>query len=348
MTTLLVYGGADGAPGRWLLVGADGVAARGDDASETPPAGRRVLAVPGEQAALHWMELGPELTTAQAAAAARLGAAVLSAEPIAAMHVAVGPARDGRRCVALVRAETVAGWIESAKAAGIEPDSVVPDPLLLAPRNGGWLRRDEPGRTLVRGLEAAFALEPEVARYVPGVTEAATPGDADYEAGLAAVLAAPAVDLRQGAFARRRELRLDRGFARRMLLLTVALALATLAVQVATILRVSAAAGSIEEEARRLGGPTLHARLAALRGAGAGFGPTASALFAAVQATPGAELAEIVYEPSGVLRATVHADAPPTLAALRDRLAGQGFRVALGPPRPAGGRQAAELTVTGS
>lgn len=343
--TLLVYGRREGGLGGWRLLGGDGVAAGGEDASTAPRDARRtVLAVPGEETALHWLELGPELSRAQAAAAARLMVAARCADPIADMHVAVGPAEEGRRCVALMRAERVAEWIEAARAAGFDPDAVVPDPLLVPAAGERWVRHDEDGMALVRGPGAAFAIEVEVAELVHGRAEPI--GAEDYEGGLEAAVAALPVDLRQGVFGKKRSWGLDWGLARRLMLLGIAIVLATLAIQLMTILRYTAAADRLEEEAQALtGGGDLGQRLSDLRGGGAGFGATASALFAALQATSGAELGLLIWEPDGSLRASVNADSAATLGSLRERIAVRGFSVHVGPARTAGGRQAADFTM---
>jgi general secretion pathway protein L len=79
----------------------------------------------------------PALAPAQALAAARLLAADVSAGPVEALHVALGPVEpDGWRALALVDTTVMQGWMARLAMAGMTPDGMVPAPLLL-PLLGG-------------------------------------------------------------------------------------------------------------------------------------------------------------------------------------------------------------------
>ena len=332
-STLLVFIGESGAPGCWLRL--DGGAADYGVASDgLPAAARKVLAVPGEQVAVHWLELDEGLAPAQAAAAARLMLADASAEPLADMHVAIGRPERGLTPAALVPAARMAGWLA---AAGFDPDAVVPSPLLLAPPDAGFVRREIGAVSDYRGAAAAFTMEPELAAAIAGDAPVATIEQAAFEAQLPNMLAAPPLDLRQGPFARRRPWRIEGGRMRRVALLAIALAMVTLAVQVAAILAYTFAADRLEAEAEALA--------ADRSGAGAGFAAAASALFDAVRATPNVEITRLEYRSDGSLAATVIMDSPATFAALQSRLEESGLRVEPGERRNAGGRPTADLTV---
>lgn len=330
---LLVFVGEDDAPGCWLRLG-DGAAEYGVAADGLPDAARRVLAVPGEQVAVHWLDLDEGLTRAQAAAAARLMLGDASAEPLSSMHVAVGRPERGLTPVALVPAERLSAWLASAP---FEPDAVVPSPLLLAPPETGFVRREVGAASDYRGLAAAFTLEPELAAAIVGQAQVREVDEPEFEARLMEVLADPQLDLRQGAFARRRPWRIAGGRTRRIALLAILLGALTLGVQVAAILSYTFAADRLEAEAEELAG----------RGAtaGPGFSAAATALFEAVRATPNVELSRLEYRADGSLAATVMMDSPATLLALQGRLEQSGLRVEPGEQRNAGGRPTADLTV---
>ena len=117
-TTLLAFLGEAGAFGRWLLL-EDGIVAGEGLAREGLPASpaRTVLAVPGDQLTLHWIELAGGLAPAQAAAAARLMLADASAEPLSSMHVAVGRPELGLTPIALVPSDRMAKWLAVAASA---------------------------------------------------------------------------------------------------------------------------------------------------------------------------------------------------------------------------------------
>lgn len=332
-STLLVFVGEDGAPGCWLRLG-DGAAEYGVAADGLPAAGRHVLAVPGEQVAVHWLDLEPGLTRAQAAAAARLMLADASAEPMSELHVAVGRPEQGLTPVALLPSARLSGWLA---AASFEPDAVVPSPLLLAPPQRGYVRREVGALSDYRGPAAAFTIEPELASAIVGDAPVETVDEAAFEAALPAILAEPPLDLRQGPFATRRRWRIESQRTRRLAALALLLGVLTLGVQVAAILSYTFAADRLEAEADSLAGGGA--------AGGPGFSAAATALFEAVRATPNIELTRLQYRADGSLAATVTMDSPATLAALQGRLEQSGLVVEPGARRNAGGRPTADFTV---
>jgi general secretion pathway protein L len=328
--------------GGWRLFVDGEIWSRGEAGSEIPAARRVVLAVPGEEVSLHWLDLAEDLAPAQAAAAARLMLADASAEPLSAMHVAVGRAERGRTAAALVSAARIEDWLAAASLAGIDVDAIVPEPLLLAAPEAGFLRRDQGELADFRGQAAAFTLEPEFAEPLVGDAAVAKVDEGAFEAALAPQLAAPMVNLRQGPYARRRQLRVERRRLRRIALFAIVLAVLSLAVQIATILAYTYGADRLEAQAEALAPPAGPAD-PDLRPP---FGAVAAALFAAVQATPQAEIFGLDYRADGTLVATVTADNPATLTALQERLAASGLSVTPGESRTAGGRMSSQLTLT--
>jgi general secretion pathway protein L len=332
---LLAFAGEGAAPGRWLLIEGGRIAARGEEGDEVllAPGTRTALAVPGAEVTIHWLDLAEGLTLAQAAAAARLMLADASADALADMHVAVGlPERD-LTPVALAPVALMAAWIAR------DPDIVIPTSLLLLPPEEGLARRDGGTVPDYRGAATAFSVEPELAALLVGEAPTAIVDEAAFEAGLAAALSPPVVNLRQGAFARRRVWRIDRSSLRRVAWLALALAALSLTVQLAQILAYSSSASRIEDEAA-----ALAARAPAGANARPGFTPLAATLFEAIRAVPNVELMRIEYRPDGSLSAIVTADSQATLAALRRRIETSGLLVQDGAPQAGGGaRLAAEL-----
>jgi general secretion pathway protein L len=335
--TALVSLDADGVPGRWWLLDCAGVIVRGEGGEPVPTAGRTILSVPGEQVAIHWLELAEGLAPAQAAAAARLLLADSTAEPLADLHVAVGRPEQGRTPIALVRTRLMNRWLASAEASGLDPVAILPSPMLLLPPDDGYSSRERGALSDFRGLAAAFSLEPALAADLLGRAEPEPVSPDRFEAELPFVLAGPGLDLRQGPFARRRNWASERGQARRIAGFALAFLLLTLALQVAMILRYTFAADALEGEVRGLALPQADQRT--------NFTATAAALFASVRTTPNVELTSLEYRPDESLMAAVQADSPATLAALEQRAEAAGLDTQIGPPRNAGGRQAAILTV---
>jgi general secretion pathway protein L len=280
---------------------------------------RTMLVVPGDQVAIHWLELAGDLTRAQAAAAARLMLADASAEPITQMHVAVGRQERGLTAVALAPNALMSEWVAG------DPDSIVPAPLLMTPPETGLFRHGDD----YRGVGVAFTAEPELAALLIGDEIVTEIGEVAPDPD--------ALDLRQGVFARRRQWNLDRTAFRRAGVLLLVLAALSLLLQVATIMRYTFAADRVEQEA---------ATVAAAAPAGApraGFGPLASLLFDAIRATPNVELGRLDYRPDGSLAVTITVDSPATLALLRQRLEASGLAVAGGALASGGARPSAEL-----
>lgn len=344
--TLLVALDAAGMPGRVRLLDGTGVVNRADSLAALPlpePPARVALEVPGEQVAVHWLELQEGLAPAQAVAAARLMLADASAEPLSQMHLAVGRPEGGLTPAALVPRERMTAWLDVAAAAGLDPDLVVPAPLLLLPPASGFVRRDRGNEADYRGAAAAFTLEAELAEHLVGGAAVEDIDETRFEAGLASLLGAAPVNLRQGPFARRRQWRLEAGRLRRVAVLALALVLLTLIVQVATIVAYTFAADRLESEA-----DALATNVSSTAGQGPGFGPLAATLFESVRTTPNVEVTRIEYRPDGSLGATMLMDGPPTFTALQTRLQASGLRVEPGEMRTAGGRPSADVTLRGS
>lgn len=352
----------------WLHLRGGAIAARGltiealpglVDAETREPV-RVAAVVPGEAVSVHWLEVPAGLAPAQAIAAARLMATDVSAQPVTDMHVAVGHEIEGdaARAVALVPAITMAGWLGRLQSHGLDPDLVLPEPLLLPRPAEGFVRFDRGSVPLFRGRNDAFSAEPELARLVVADAAVEILDTGAFEAGLGGRIADPAVNLRQGMFAKRRRWKIEWPVVRRLAMLGLAILVVTLAIQVAAILRYTYAADALELQANRLAAQTLgrsgpvsnapallEQRLTSLRGSGPGYSSVASALFQAIRDTPNAELTAMVFAPDGALRATVQGDSPATLSGLQQRLAASGLQVQSGPLRTGGGRPTAELTV---
>lgn len=347
----------------WLRLDDGAIVARGGDVAAIPrdveerDPERVVLIVPGVEVLLHWVEL-PSLASAQAQAAARIMAAEVSATPIEGLHVALGRAAAGLRCMAVVDNELVGRWIGAAQALGYDPDHLLPEPMLILPPEEGVRQWARDGLHVVRGQSSALTAEPALAALY-GETPITEIDDGLVEAEMGAAIAAMPVDLRQGAFAKRRRWRVDLGLVRRLAAIAGLIVLAILLIQAVLILRYEADSsrleGEIERVARRalprgerIADPSaqMTARLAELRGGGLGFGPMAALLFAAAHDTANIELSQLMFDRDGTLRMTVLGSTDADIAALQRRLEAQGLDVSAGAVRTGGGRQMADLVVT--
>ncbi len=355
MTTILFLPYAD-TDYRWLRLGEDGVVARGEG---VPAADGPVVAVaPADAVTLHWAAL-PNRSPAQSVAAARILASEASASPTADLHVAVGREDADERPIGVVSVADMRGWLASMAAVGIDPQAVLPAPMLLPRPDSGYLRGEIGGQGVVRGAVAGFADEARLTELVTGgVAPTVVPRD-EVDAAIVAAVAAPALDLRQGPFARRRRFALDWPLIRRLARLALAILAMTLIITLVRIAKYGFAADAVEartEQVARQGLPRgetvgnadrqLDERLSRLRGPGLGFSRTAAVLFAAIQAVEGSEATALAFEPNGALRATVSAAGEGQANALKQRIEAAGFRVAAGTFQAVGGRVTGELTMT--
>ncbi len=316
----------------------------GPDLYSRPPAepGDEWLAlVPGDAAALHDTEL-PALAPAQAAAAARLLAAEVSAAPLDTVHVALGPPGDAGRWLALVDRRTMAAWLARLTAAGIDPMALVPAPVLLPAPDADTVivladDRRWPGQWLVKGPGLAFAAEADLATLIIGDRPRSLLTSAAFDAALAQ--AAPLLfDLRQGEFAPASAWRPDARRVRRLALLGAVLFAALIATDIADLVQLhragDRATAAAANRARRVLPPAtiidnpeaqVAARLAQLGGGRGGFTALTGPLLAALRNHPAAALQSLDYDAGRGLTASLSAPARADRDALVAALRGAGL-----------------------
>ncbi len=360
MTTLLFLpSGIDDAPGlRWMRFGDTGMMARGEG---VPPAGDSIVAVaPAESVTLHWAEL-PGRSTAQATAAARILAAEASAAPPAELHVAVGEGEGDEpdRPIAVVGAGAMREWLAMLAAAGVDPVAVVPAPMLLPRPDEGYIRATIGGAPVIRGRTSGFADEPFLTDLVTAGHDVKPLVRDPLERALAASAAAPALDLRQGAFARRRRMAIDWRLIRRLAMLGGAILLVSFAISLVRLAKYDFAADAVEARADALAATALprgetvtdadrqlDERQRRVIGPGLGFTTTTAAAFAAIRGVPGTEVTGIDFTDNGDLRLTVATEREALATDLKRALEAAGFSVRASVFQSAGGRVTGELTVS--
>ncbi len=317
-----------------------------------------VLVVPGVDVTFHWEDIPADLAPAQAEAAARVKAAEISPEPLDRLHFALGKADTrGRRAIALVARSRMEDWLAEAAGLGIDPDWVVPEPMLIAPPETGLKRFRRAGLDNVRGPERAFAAEREIAALLMDGEEIVVMATEDFDREVGDVLEDGPLNLRQGLFRKRRPWKVESGAVRRIAMLVGAILLATLLIQLVLIARYNFAADALEREAIARARDVIPGNVeivdpeAQLRerlygiGAGPGYGEVAGAAFVAVRDTAGVELQALVFQSDNSLQLTAAAPGQPELSALQQRLTELGLAVTPGAMRDGGGRQIGEFTV---
>lgn len=343
-------------PLRWLRLNGVAVLDRGEGAP-APAEDERVVAVaPAEAVSLHWAEL-PGLAPAQARAAARLLASEHSIAPVETLHVAVGEGEE-ERPIAAVSVSHMTEWLARLQAEGLDPDALIPAPLLLPRPDEGYVSAALGEELVLRGRNSGFADDPALTPHIVRDAPTEALDRAALEASIMARIAEPELDLRQGVFAKRQRWRIDWPLARRLVWLGLGVLAVTLLLSLVLIARYNFAAERLERRAesearealppgRTSGEPVaaLESALADVRGGGLGFSATLGAVFGAVQATPNVEVSGIEFMPDGTLRLTVAAPGAPEANALKAAIERLGFSVAASPFAQAGGRISGEFTV---
>jgi general secretion pathway protein L len=360
---LLVLVPSSDGPLRWRRVDAGGAVLAagvlvGDDRLDDADDGSVTAIVPGADVALHWLEL-PAASIAQAAAAARLLAADIIAGPVADQHIAAAPAADadGHRAIAVVERARMDAWLAALARHGVDPDRMVPAPMLLPqPAEGvAMLRSGE--SVLVRGERLAAELEPALVDLVigDGKRSAVTRDLLDLAAALPD--GSVPLDLRQGDYRARRGLRLDRSRLRRLALLAAACLVAAVATPLALAVRNVVAAAEAEAETaaivrRALGQGTfadplaeLNARRAA-RGAGSGFVAMSASLLGALEASGSIRIETLRYGTADGVRATLVVPSGASLDPVRARLAASGLKLVEGASRAGSDAARVDIEVT--
>ena len=359
--TLVIFLPPGDMPWRWLRITGDQVSARGEglpvpleDDSPLP-----VVVTPADAVTLHWADL-PDRSPAQAVTAARILAAEASAAPIGDLHVAVGREEGGsERPIGVVAMAQMRSWLDTLAASGVEAGALVPGPMLLPRPESGFVAGDLGGESVVRGATTGFADDTVLTGLITGGIAPERLDRSVLEAAIVAAVAAPALDLRQGAFSRRTRFAVDWALVRRLGWLALAILAASLAISIVQIVRYNVAAGELEQRAdiaARAGLPQgetisdadrqLDQRLARLRGPGLGFSRTAATVFGAVRAVPGAEVTSLAFDTTGALRVGFATEGEGAATDLQQRLRAAGLSVDPGGAFTAtGGRITGTLTV---
>ena len=322
---------------RWMRV-VDGVAVKAGEGADwlaacglaaLPEQTRVMLVPPAPLVRLHWVS-HPDLPARQGRAAARLAAIAQSILPADQLFAAPDANDDPARphIVAVAARADMQHWLLRAQHHGLDPDIIVPAPLLLPEPDGGFVRGVVGDETIWRG--GGLALTQELAP----------------------------LDMRQGDFAKRVRRAPDMAMLRRIALLSGIILLLALATAVVGIVKNHGEASRLDDQSVALARQILpeasdaaqaqgelDARLAA-RGAGArAFTAPVAGLFAAMQDAPGVALTSLSRDPDGMIRATLAAAKADDINIVLLALQAAGFVVTATPSQDPGGRTLADITV---
>ena len=334
-----------------------------EEALARPDPNRRVLAIaPSPAVALHWLAM-PDLSPRQARVAAQLKIADEAAARSEELHVVAGDHRagDGAIAVAVVDRALMADWLDWCARHRIDPDVIVPAPLLLPqPLDGTVTRAEIAGAVVLRGENAGWQSDEAVDPLLVGDDTVVDVPPDELDRAVAAAFADPLVNLRSGAFAKRRR-GVDRALVLRVLAILVACGVLELLIALVTVGRLSLAADALDAEALALARPalsgsvpadrlvsTLDDELARRGGGPNSFTVPLAGLYQALSATPSAVVGDLSFTADGTLTTTLSAATREELNQVLIPLQRNGFFVSYDNARTANGRETVSLSVRGS
>lgn len=363
--TLILYLGAPGAKAlstNWWRV-ADGLVSdsgAGDDWRDVLGNEARVIAlVPADEAPVRWIEL-PDLTAAQAQAAARLATADTVLGDPQSLHIAAGaPLADGRVPTAAVSRAAMADWTEQLAAMELRADAIVPIAALPPPPPADQALRVEWGQDALLVTSAMSApADPALDALRVGTAEIKqAPADAPM-LWLADLSNHVPLDLMQGDYAQRRSAAFTPSQQRWLIRLTVAALLLAVALPLAQMwvwsrtvaaadartLAVAKSAGIAASDAATAEAE-IDRRLAARGGGPLALSAPLGGLYRALQAQPAVALRSLSHVANGTLTVTLASPRTQEVNAVLTDLQARGFVVTAQAMAGSDGMQMANITI---
>lgn len=337
--------------------GADWLSACG--LRELPTNSVSMLVAPAAATTLHWVEM-PDLPARQGRAAARLGALDTSIGQADTMAAATDEQNDPAKphLVAVTARADLQHWLLWSQHNGIDPEVIIPAALLLPDPLESFARGTVGDTTLLRGNGIIVAEDDPIASVL--VADAVVqdlPADAVTTAMIGA-LEHPAINLRQGDFAKRTRMTVDRDQVARIVMWSGFVALVSLLIALIAIIKLNVDADRLDAEslaiARKVAPNAVDAIDAATqvdqqlikRGTGAyGFsGPTAG-LYAAMRGSPSVGLTLLDRSQDGTLKATLAAPKADDINVVLLALQASGFTITATSSQDPSGRVLANITV---
>lgn len=361
--------GASGGTLGWLRI-VDGHAVQrgeGEDwqsathLTSLPPGETAMLIVPTGNVALHWISC-PGMPVRQGAAAAPLMAFESSIGRPEALHAAIRPAAHPAQphVVAVAAREDMDRWLAKCESAGVPEAAIVPAAMLLPAPESGFVEARIGTENVLRGVDSAFGAHEAHAEMIVNGETVSKLSVGDVERLVVAGLAHPPLDLRQGAYARRRRSAIDPNWAKRMLVLAGCIIGASVLISAVTVTRLYLEARALDARTMALARPIVpaatdpadaDARLSALlaaRGGGRGFVATAAGVMVAMRATPGVHISNLSQMADGSVRLQLLAPRAEDINQVLIAMQNAGWRIAADGVQQQAGQIVADITVVPS
>jgi general secretion pathway protein L len=296
-------------------------------------------------------------TPRQAATVARVAAVEQSLGDPDTLHAVTVPVPGEERALvtAVVANSAMVEWIDWARALGIDPDHIVPAASLL-PVGDKWVEATVGAEHLVGRRAMVLPNEPALAEALVGGEEVETLPPDLVDTEIAAMAAAPILDLRVGRFAKRRRLVIDRDRIRELAVLAALVPIITLLWAIVSLVRLENSSDRLDAETLRIaaaavGRPvtleTAEADMLQRLGPAAGSGLSAplSALYTGLQSEAGVSSTQIGYRGDGTLSVTLAAPTVTDINRLLVALQREGYRITAVPRQAPDGRSMADVTI---
>ncbi|MGE4321990.1 MAG: type II secretion system protein GspL [Sphingobium sp.] len=323
-----------------------------------PQTTRVMLVPPAALTVLHWIR-HPELPARQGRAAARLAVLADAIGPgdslIAATDRNDDPAQP--HIVAVVARADMAHWLGWAHHHGIDPDIIVPAPLLLPAPREGFNRAVVGGTAVLRGVDVALPADIATPELI-GEAAIVDISPARVEAIALAALDAPPFDLRQGDFVKRVRRNWNERAIARIAVWSAAILLVSLLIALIGVVRQHIAAGRIDADSLAMARQVLPQatdvaqaeadmdRQLAARGIGGhGFAGPVAGLMRAMQGAPGVSLTALARDADGTIRATLASVKGEDINIVLLALQAAGFTITATSAQDPSGRTLADITV---
>ena len=316
-----------------------------------------VALVPSRSVVVQWHNRISDITEKQAKAAALIAARKVSLQP-QICHVASVADNCGQIVTATMDQQLLTDGLADLNVRGIDPDIVTPSGWLVPPNDDGALAIDFGFDQLLRTKHMIAPDEPDFRQYFLD-SVALEPVDEDEIGRILsnAETSAP-LNLRSGDFVKRSNNRISAQQKKSLTWLAVAVIIASLAISFAQWARYQWAATSADDQVRAAllpiigevadldeGERLLDQELIAENRGNVIFSVPASALFAAIQRTPGVSVGRLSYRQDGLIAAELSAlrneEINPALIALQKA----GFKVTATPRTDATGSAKADITL---
>jgi general secretion pathway protein L len=258
----------EGADPLWMRV-ADGEMVQGGSGAEwlratgmarLPDHCTVMLVPPAGLTALHWIA-HPDMPPRQGRAAARLEALTASIGPADTLMAAANENDDPERphIVAVASRADMQHWLLWAQHHGLDPDLVVPAPLLLPEPEQGYVAGMIGGAPLLRGRDLGLPAEEGLAGAIANGDDIATLGAEAVNRAAIAALDNPPINLRQGDFAKRTARSIDKQQLARIAVWVGFIALISLIIAIIAIVRTNADTSRLDAESIALAHKVLPA-----------------------------------------------------------------------------------------